>query len=121
MNLAKDELMGYAIPARSFLAASPYVMHRHPAYWDHPETFNPDRFLPEAQGSRQHRFVYFPFGGGPRLCIGKGFALVEAHLILATLLQRCILVLPTNTNVEPEALVTLRPKHGLPMKVQLLS
>jgi cytochrome P450 len=96
-------------------------MHRHPAYWDKPETFDPDRFLPGAAGTKQHRFVYFPFGGGPRLCIGKGFAQVEAHLILVTLLQRCTWSLALDKPVVPEALVTLRPRNGLPMKVKPVS
>lgn len=116
-NLADDELCGYSIPAHSYLAASPFVMHRHPAYWHKPEQFDPDRFLPQA-AKQIHRFVYFPFGGGPRLCIGRGFAQVEAHLILATLAQRCRLTLVPNTRVEMQALVTLRPKNGLPMKVE---
>lgn len=117
-NLADDELLGYPIPARSFLAISTYAMHRNPAYWDNPSRFDPDRFLPE-QVKQYHRFVYFPFGGGPRLCIGKGFAQVEAHLILATLLQRCQLALAPNTPpVEPQALVTIRPKNGLWMNVE---
>jgi cytochrome P450 len=115
-NLAEDELCGYKIPAHSFVALSPYVMHRHPKYWDAPETFDPDRFLPERAQAR-HRFVYFPFGGGPRLCIGKGFAQVEAHLILVALLQRCTWTLAPHARVEPQALITLRPKYGLPMQV----
>lgn len=116
-NLAADELGGYAVPAHSFVSISPFVMHRHPAYWDNPETFDPERFAPE-RAKQYHRFVYFPFGGGPRLCIGKGFAQVEAHLILATLLQRCHLSPPENMRVEMQALVTLRPKNGLFLKVK---
>ena len=116
-NLEADELCGYEIPAQSFLAACPFVMHRHPAYWDEPAKFDPDRFTP-ARAKQYHRFVYFPFGGGPRLCIGKGFAQVEAHLILATLLQRCHLALAPNARVEMEAMVTLRPKNGLWMIIE---
>ncbi len=115
-NLADDELCGYNIPAHSFLAISPFAMHRNPAYWDEPETFDPERFSGE-RAKQYHRFVYFPFGGGPRLCIGKGFAQVEAQLILATLLQRCQLSLAQNARVQMEAMVTLRPKNGLWMKV----
>lgn len=115
-NLADDELLGYRIPAHSFLAISPYAMHRNPVYWDNPKTFDPDRFLPE-RAKQYHRFVYLPFGGGPRLCIGRGFAQVEAHLILATILQRSHLSLASNTPVEAQAFVTLRPKNGLWMQV----
>lgn len=116
-NLADDEILGYPIPAHSFLAISPFAVHRNPAYWDQPERFDPDRFLPDT-AKQLHRFVYFPFGGGPRLCIGRGFAQVEAHLILATILQRAHLSLATNKRVEMQALVTLRPKGGLPMRVE---
>lgn len=116
-NLADDELCGYPIPAHTYLGISPFVMHRHPAYWDAPARFDPDRFLPERT-KQLHRFVYFPFGGGLRLCIGKGFAQVEAHLILAALAQRCRLTLVPNTRVELQADVTLRPKNGLPMNIE---
>ncbi len=116
-NLADDELCGYKIPARSFLAISPFVMHRHPAYWDNPAKFDPDRFLPE-RAKQYHRYIYFPFGGGPRLCIGKGFAQVEAQLILAALAQRCRLTLAENARVEMQAVATLRPKGGLFMNVK---
>lgn len=116
-NLTDDELLGYPIPAHSYFAISPFVMHRHPAYWDNPAAFNPDRFTPE-RAKQYHRFLYFPFGGGPRLCIGKGFAQVEAHLILATLMQRCQLTLAKKAPVEMEAMVTLRPKNGLYMQVK---
>lgn len=116
-NLTADELCGYEIPANTFLAISPFVMHRHPAYWDSPETFDPDRFL-SGQANRMHRFVYFPFGGGPRLCIGKGFAQVEAALLLATFAQACRLKLVPNANAEMQARVTLRPKNGLHMTIE---
>jgi cytochrome P450 len=116
-NLQDDELGGYVIPAHSLLAISPYVMHRHPQYWEDPDRFDPERFLPERSGER-HRFVYFPFGGGPRLCIGRGFALVEAHLVLATLAQRAHLDLAPRARIEPQALVTLRSKYGMPMILQ---
>lgn len=116
-NLAEDEILGHKIPPGSFFGISPFVMHRHPAYWESPEKFDPDRFLPD-RAKLVHRFVYFPFGGGPRLCIGKGFAQVEAHLILATLLQRCRLSVVPDTRVEMQAMVTLRPKDGLPMVVE---
>lgn len=113
----EDEVCGYRIPAQSLIAISPYAMHRHPDYWDKPDEFDPDRFLPERSAGRP-RYAYFPFGGGPRQCIGKGFALMEAPLILATVLQKHRLRLAPNTRVEPEALVTLRPRGGLPMQVE---
>src|SRR4029450_9800200 len=64
------------------VAVSPYVMHRHPAFWEEPETFMPERFTPERTSVR-HRFAYIPFAAGPRQCIGNTFALTEAQLVLA--------------------------------------
>lgn len=106
------ELGGYFLPKRSLLLLSPWVVHRHPAYWPDPEGFDPDRFAPEARAGH-HRFQYFPFGGGPRLCIGNNFALMEAQLILATLAQRWHLELVSGRPVVAEPLVTLRPRGGL--------
>ena len=87
----------------------PYTTHRHPAFWEQPEVFDPLRFTPERVASRPH-YAYFPFGGGPRLCIGNAFAMMEAHLILATVAQRYRLCLGTDVQVEPEPLITLRPR-----------
>jgi cytochrome P450 len=90
------------------------VTHRHPAFWEDPEVFDPERFAPERAASRPH-YAYFPFGGGPRLCIGSNFALMEMQLILATIAQRYKLRLVPGRPVEPEALLSLRPRYGLPM------
>jgi cytochrome P450 len=89
-------------------------MHRHPAFWENPDAFDPERFAPEHSEGRPH-FAYFPFGGGQRLCIGAGFAMTEAQLILATVAQRYRLHLVPGHPVEPEPLITLRPSRGLPM------
>ena len=118
--VADDEIGGYTIPAGSEIAVSQYVTHRHPDFWDRPETFDPERFLPERSARRPH-FAYFPFGGGPRLCIGNAFALMEAHLILATIAQRYQLRLVPGHPVVPEPLVTLRPRFGLMMTLQKLN
>lgn len=77
-----DKIGGYEIPPGSTVAASPWATHRHPAFWDHPDRFDPSRFSVERD-----RYAYFPFGGGPRACIGMQFALVEATVALAVLLQ----------------------------------
>jgi cytochrome P450 len=104
------ELDGYLLPAGGRLFLSPWVTHRHPAFWKDPEGFDPERFRdPKAID----RFAYFPFGGGPRLCIGHAFAMLEGVLVLATLAQRFHLELVAGHVLEPEALVTLRPKHGV--------
>lgn len=110
-----DEIDGFHIPAGSLVTISPYAMHRHAAYWgDAPERFDPEHFRPERTVGRP-TFAYLPFSGGPRLCLGKHFASVEAHLVLATILQHFRLRLLPGHPVLPEALVTLRPHAGLPM------
>ncbi|HEY7974001.1 MAG TPA: cytochrome P450, partial [Ktedonobacterales bacterium] len=90
---------------------------RHPAFWDDPEAFDPDRFSPARSADRPH-FAYLPFGGGPRQCIGNTFALTEAQLILATVTQRYQLRLLTDQPIEPNALITLRPRGELRMEPQ---
>lgn len=112
--LAEDEIQGYRVRAGDFVMLSPYVLHRHPEFWERPEEFDPERFAPERSVGRP-RFAYFPFGGGPRQCIGQSMALVEAQLILATVLGRCRLRLLSEKPVEIQALATLRPRGGLPM------
>ena len=109
-----DVIGGYAIPRGSVLLISPYVTHRHSQYWEHPETFDPERFAPERAATRS-RFAYIPFGGGPHLCIGNHLALAEAQLIVASISQRYQLRLAAEHTVEPEALLLLRARHGMPM------
>ena len=99
----------------SIVALSPYITHRRPDLWDNPERFDPERFTPERVAARP-RFAYWPFAGGPRAGIGKSFALFEAQIALATIAQRYRFVAaPGAATVVPEALVTLRPRNGLPM------
>lgn len=115
--LADDEVCGYRIPAGSLVVTSPYVTHHLPQYWDDPEAFRPERFLPEKAAERP-RFAFYPFGGGPRLCIGNQFAMVEAGIIIATVAQRYRLRPVPGHPVEAEPGVTLRPKHGLMMTLE---
>ncbi|MDX2031813.1 MAG: cytochrome P450 [Blastocatellia bacterium] len=105
---------GYAIPAGSILLMSQYVMHHHPAYFPDPDRFDPDRWTPEAKEARP-QFSYFPFGGGPRLCIGEQFAWMEGVLVLAVIAQRWRPRLAPGHPVAMQPLVTLRPKHGMKM------
>ena len=112
---ADDTLGGYHIPKDSLVLTSPYVTHRHPDYWEDPEGFDPDRFLGDKDKGR-HRFAYFPFGGGPRICIGNHFAMMESQIILATILRNSRLDLVPGTQVEMEPVITLRPKDGIPMR-----
>jgi cytochrome P450 len=92
-------------------------MHRNPRYFPDPDGFVPDRWLGDL-ASRLPRFAYFPFGGGPRVCLGKSYAMMEATLILASVAQRFRLELPPSHRVVAEAVPTLRPKGGLPMIVR---
>lgn len=107
----------YHIPARSIILMSQYVMHRNPEYFPDPERFDPERWRPEARDARP-KFSYFPFGGGPRVCIGENFAWMEGVLVLATLAQKWRMRLAADQPVELQPLVTLRPKYGMRMTVE---
>ena len=80
--LEDDEICGYQVPKGALVVTSPYVTQRMPDLWPEPDAFRPERFSPEESAGR-HRYAYYPFGGGPRLCIGNGFAMTEAALIIA--------------------------------------
>ncbi len=113
-TLHDDVIGGYAIPAGTSVLLSPYVTHRHPAFWNNPEGFDPERFAPQVELAPQ---AYLPFGAGQRLCIGQHLALLEAQVILPMVLQRFHLDLLPGMNVAPQPGITLRPHHGLPMTV----
>jgi cytochrome P450 len=110
------ELRGYRIPKGSTLIISPYVMHRDPRYYPEPERFHPERWS-DGLMKRIPTYAYIPFSGGPRVCIGKQFALMEGALVLATILQQYRLGAVPGRVVEPIPEITLRPKGGLPMKL----
>ncbi|HWB74581.1 MAG TPA: cytochrome P450 [Nannocystaceae bacterium] len=112
--IGEDEVLGYRIRKNTLVLVSPYVTHRHPALWPNPEGFDPLRFAPELEEARP-RYAYFPFGGGPRQCIGNGFAMMEAQLITAAVLQRFRPWLVPGHPVALDPLITLRPRHGLKM------
>ena len=95
---------------------SSYVVHRDPRFHDEPETFRPERFEP-GWDKNIPRFAYFPFGGGPRICIGQSFAEMEAKLVLATLLPQIQFSLVGEEPIQLEPAATLRPVGGLPVKV----
>jgi cytochrome P450 len=113
-NKEAYQIGDYFIPPRSIFIMSQYVTHRDPRFFENPEVFNPQRWTPEARSLRP-KFSYFPFGGGPRLCIGESFAWMEGILVLATIIQRWNLRLVAGHQVETQALITLRPKHGMKM------
>jgi cytochrome P450 len=111
-----DVVAGYVIRRGATVAVNLYLLHRHPGFWQNPERFDPERFLPEPSASR-HRFAYLPFAAGPRACIGRDFAMMEAQLILAMVCQRYRLMLAPGHPVEPEPIITLRPRHGVWMRL----
>ena len=108
---------GYEIPPRSIVLMSQYVTHRDARWFPDPETFDPERFTPERQADRP-KFAYFPFGGGPRVCIGEQFAWMEGVILLATIAQRWRLRLVPGHPVALQPIITLRPKHGMRMRVE---
>jgi cytochrome P450 len=112
--LGDYQINGYSIPARTILLLSQYLMHHDARFFPDPFRFDPERWTPEAKESRP-KFSYFPFGGGPRLCIGESFAWMEGALVLATIAQRFKMRLAPGHPVELNPLVTLRPKYGMRM------
>ena len=112
-----DEIGGYPIPAGTGLFVCPYVTHRRADLWENPEGFDPERFRPGRGGGSEGRprFAYYPFGGGPRQCIGQNFALMEATLIVATIAQRYRLELVPGQTVRPLPRGTLRPSSAVRM------
>lgn len=116
-SIEADQFGPYELPADSGVLIPVHSIHRHPDFWDEPERFDPERFTPEKE-KEMHRFAFFPFGGGPRQCIGQSFALMEAQLVLAMIVQRYRLTLVPDHVVEPEPLITLRMKNGLQMMLE---
>ncbi len=114
---ADDVLGNYIIKGGNSIFFSPYLLHRHPDFWENPNVFDPHRFDKEAQ-KKQHTFAYLPFGGGPRICLGNNFAMMEAVFITAMVTQRFKLNLPPNTTVEPQISLTTRPKGGVPIQLE---
>jgi cytochrome P450 len=112
--LREMEVGGYRVPAGALVIVSQYVMHRDERYFPEPERFDPERFTAEARAARP-QFAYFPFGGGPRRCLGESFALVEGVILLATLARRWRLRLVAGHPVEPHPQHLLRARHGMPM------
>src|SRR4051812_41259108 len=120
--VARTATRDVSLGAEMIRAGSPtyipiYAVQRHRRLWDEPDTFDPDRFAPEAVKAR-HRYAYLPFGAGPRICIGMSFALSEAVVILATLLRGVRLSLRPSFVPELKQRVTLRPAAGMPMRIQ---
>jgi cytochrome P450 len=109
---------GHPIKKDTTVLMSQWLIHHDPRFFDDPRRFQPERWLDGSLAQRLPRFAYFPFGGGQRQCIGSAFAQLEAVLVLACLVQQCQLELVAEQVVEPQALITLRPKYGLRMRVR---
>ncbi|HJZ70452.1 MAG TPA: cytochrome P450 [Vicinamibacterales bacterium] len=107
-------IAGYVVPRGSLISIDTYAIHRDARFFPDPERFDPERFAAGWE-DRIPRYAYLPFGGGPRVCIGNGFALMEARLILATVAQRFRLTAEPNQDVRPIQLVTVRPRDGIRM------
>jgi cytochrome P450 len=115
--LGCDELAGTPIGRGAMIVMAPYVLHRHRLWWKEPELFDPAKFLPPAR-ARIDRYVYMPFGAGPRGCIGSVFALQEAVIVVAAIIREFELDVAPGHDVWPLHRITLRPRRGLPMIVR---
>jgi cytochrome P450 len=113
---ADQEIGGYTIPAGSVVVVSQYATHRHPRFWENPDAFEPARFTPEREAAR-HPFAYFPFGAGPRSCIGSRFAMLEATIAVAVLLQRFRIHSPPEDVPLDTQGITLRPQGVVPIRI----
>ena len=111
--ITADYVLGRRIPAGAIVLIAPWLLHRKASLWREPHCFNPDRFAAEPP-----RFSYIPFGAGQRICIGAAFAMTEAILILATIAQRYRFRLKPGHPIEPQGLITLRPRYGMPMTLE---
>jgi unspecific monooxygenase len=110
--IGPDDAAGVAIPTRTVVLIAPWVLHRHKKLWAQPEIFDPRRFLPDAPPPA--RFAYLPFGVGQRVCIGAQFALTEATLVLATMIQAFHIERADDEPVVPRGIVTTQPDHPPP-------
>lgn len=116
--MKEDEVNGYTLPVGAVAAVSPWVTHRHPDYWDDPETFDPERFTPEKEKAR-HRYAYFPFGGGPRACIGQYFSMLES-IVMTPVLVRAFEFTSPSGPVKLFTGITLRPNQPMPCRIDPL-
>ena len=112
-----DEVDGYHVKGGSDVVVCPYTLHRHPAFWDRPERFDPERFAPDQVHDRP-RYAYIPFGAGPRFCIGNALGMTEAVFVLAAVARELRLTKVPGREVFPEAMLSLRVRGGLPMVVE---
>ncbi len=112
------EISGYMLPKGSLVTLAIYAMHRNPQIFENPDVFDPERFSPEKE-KQIPRYAYLPFGAGPRVCIGNSFAMMEARLLLATMVQQADISLVSGQKIEPMQLVTVRPANGMAVTVAM--
>lgn len=118
-SIQEDHLLEYTIPANSLINVCPYLLHRHPKYWHNPEIYYPERFLPEVSRTRP-KYAFIPFGLGPRVCIGRQFAMMVMKIIITRILERFEIELPSRSyTVRLQPLITLKPLKGIWLKCRL--
>jgi len=115
-SVAADVVGGYRVPAHADVMISPYTLHRHPGFWPEPNEFRPQRFATSATPV-ENRYAYIPFGAGPRVCVGSHLGMMEATLIAAMVAREFRFELPAGARPKPEAMLSLRVRGGLPVKV----
>jgi cytochrome P450 len=118
LTVEEHEFNGYEIPKKSLVLISPFVTQRDTRFWDEAEKFIPERWEKTSIKEASNKFVYFPFGGGGRRCIGEQFAWTEGVLLIATLAQKWKLRLAPDQKIALKPLMTLRPKYGMKMKIE---
>ena len=116
-TLEADELGGFAVPPRTDVFISPYLLHRHPEFWSEAEDFRPERFA-GLDVEERHKFSYIPFVVGPRHCIGENMAMFEMLVHVAHMTQRFRMTRADDKPIELEAQINLRPRFDLMMTVQ---
>jgi cytochrome P450 len=114
MAIAGEVLAGKTINPGTIVTVAPFVIHRHRLLWKDPDLYDPSRFLP-GEREKIDRFAYIPFGAGPRVCIGMGFAIQEGLIVLAHLVRHLRFELVEGHEVAPQQRITLRPRGGMPM------
>ena len=116
--VAEDELCGRLMRPNAILFLPIWALHRHELLWERPDVFDPDRFEAKT-GSRRDKYQYLPFGAGPRVCVGANFAMMQAQIILATLIQR-FRFRPSGPGPKPVMTMTVRPDPGVFLEIRPL-
>lgn len=116
-SIDAQNMQSHDLPGKALIVLCQWVTHRHPDFWSDPLAFDPQRFMP-GQPQKHHRFAYFPFGGGPRVCIGMQLAIMEGIIVIARVLQKFHITPANDQPVVPDATFTLRPRNGLDVILQ---